>query len=123
MLVAITAIVVWQLHHLVVGPRVLAAVATPWLALAALLRIKHDTLGFEGKYVDWWSIPHCISGVLFGLVGVPLVFVVAIATVWEIVEIVARTREYPTNRVTDVVLAALGWLGANALADGNFPLL
>ena len=113
---------IWQTHHLIVRGWVLGAVAIPWVALGIVLR-KFDKLGFEGKYVDLWSIPHFTAGVLFGLTGIGLGFVVAIATVWEVVEIYARTREYPTNRVADVILAALGWLFANALAGGTFPLL
>ena len=107
---------------MLVGPPVLAAVVLPWVALGALLRIKQSSLGFEGKYVDLWSIPHFVAGALLALVGLPLLFVVAIATVWEVVEIYARTREYPTNRIADIILAAGGWLVANVLAGGAFAV-
>ena len=122
LLAAITAIVIWQIHRLLVPAWLIAAIAVPWFALGVVLRVKQTTLGAEGKYVDLWSVPHCIGGVLLGLVGVPLGVVVAIAAVWEIVEIAARTREYPANRVIDVALAAAGWAVANAAAQGDFAL-
>ena len=121
-LVAITAIVIWQRGDLLAPWWVLAVIAVPWIALGVVLRIKVDTWGFEGKYVDWWSIPHFVAGVLFALAGIGLGFVVAIATVWEIVEVYAHTKEHPQNRVVDVLLAAAGWALANALAAGPFAL-
>ena len=45
------------------------------------------------------------------------------AITWELVEIFAHTAEYPTNRITDVVLAVAGWSVAMLLAGGAFPLL
>ncbi|HEY5924561.1 MAG TPA: hypothetical protein VIV11_22940 [Kofleriaceae bacterium] len=118
-----TAIVIWQTHHPIVRSWVIGAIAIPWVALGIVLRIKPDTLGVEGKYFDLWSIPHFTAGVLFALFGISLGWLVAIATIWEVVEIYARSREYPANRVADVVLAAAGWLLANAIAGGAFPLL
>lgn len=122
-LAMITAIVIWQTGRLLVDGWVLGAVAVPFAGLSVLLRVKQDSLGFEGKYVDWWSIPHFVAGVLFGLVGMRLGYVVLIASVWELVEVFAHTHEAPTNRVTDIVLAAAGWATANLLADGGFLLL
>jgi hypothetical protein len=122
-LAIITAIVIWQTGGLLVEAWVLGAVAVPFAGLSVLLRVKQSSIGFEGKYVDWWSIPHFVVGVLFGLVGMRLGYVVLIASMWEIVELLARTREAPTNRATDIVLAAAGWATANLLADGGFLLL
>jgi len=122
-LAAISGIVIWQCWHPLAPQWVLGAIAVPWLGFGVLLRVKIETLGREGKYLDWWSVPHFTVGVLFALVGVGLVYVVAIAIVWEIVEVYARTREYQTNRITDVVLAAAGWLVANLLAAGPFAIL
>ncbi len=121
-LAIITAIVIWQHHHLIVRPWVIGAVAVPWIALGVTLRLKQDTLGFEGTYVDWWSVPHFVGGVLLGLLGVPLVYAFAIAIVWELVEILAHAREHPANRVVDVALAVAGWATANVLAGGAFPV-
>jgi hypothetical protein len=122
-LAVIVAIIIWQTHHLIVRPWVIGAIALPWIGLGVALRLNQDTIGFEGKYLDWWSIPHFVAGVLFGLFGISLAFVVAIATVWEVVEVYAQTREYPTNRVTDIVLAAAGWATANLLAAASFDML
>jgi len=119
----ITAIVIWQTHHLVAPTWVIGSVCVVWAGSAALLRAKQSTIGFEGKYVDWWSIPHFITGVLFGLLGVRLAYVAAIAIAWEIVEIYANTPECPTNRATDVVLAVTGWVVATVLAGASFALV
>ena len=119
----ITAIVIWQTHHVVVRPWVIGATAIVWVASNALLRAKQDSLGTEREYIDWWSIPHFMTGVLFGVFGVPLAYVVAIAIVWEIVEIFAHADEYPTNRIMDLLLAALGWAIAMALGGGDFALV
>jgi hypothetical protein len=122
-LALITAIVIWQTGGLLVEAWVLGAVAVPFAGLSVLLRVKQDSIGFEGKYVDWWSIPHFVVGVLFGLVGMRLGYVVLIASVWELVEVFAHTREAATNRAIDIVLAAAGWATANLMADGGFLLL
>lgn len=117
---ALTAIVIWRTHQLLVQPVVIGAVAVPWAATTVLLRVKQDTLGTEGKFVDWWSVPHFLTGVLFGLLGLRLVYVLGIAAAWEVAEYTSRTDEYPTNRATDIVLAAAGWATANVLAGGAF---
>jgi hypothetical protein len=114
--------VIWQTHRLLVSGWLLALIVAIWAISSALLRIKQDSLGAEGKYVDWWSLPHFTTGALFALVGVHLAFVVAIGIVWEVVEIFAHTTEYPTNRVVDIVLAVAGWATANALAGGAFAV-
>jgi hypothetical protein len=119
----ITIIVIWQRHHLIVPWWGIAVVAAPWVGAGMVLRAKQDSLGAEGKYVDWWSLPHYFAGVLFALLGIGLVYVVAIASVWEVIEIYANTKEYPTNRVTDIVLAALGWASAMLVCGGSFPLV
>ncbi|HEY5944933.1 MAG TPA: hypothetical protein VIV40_05550 [Kofleriaceae bacterium] len=123
LLSAITIIVIWQTHRLIVPWWGIAAVAAPWAGFDALLRHKQRTLGFERKCVDWWSVPHFFAGVLLGLFGVGVAFVAAIACVWEVVEIYSNVREYPTNRVADVVLAIAGWAAANLVAGGPFPLV
>ena len=122
-LAAISGVVIWQRWQLLVPWWLLVAIVVPWIGFGVVLRTNTETIGREGKYVDWWSVPHFVVGVLFALVGVGIAFLVAIAAVWEIVEICARTREHATNRVVDVVLAASGWIAANALAGGPFAVL
>jgi hypothetical protein len=119
----ITAIVIWETHHLIVQRWVIGALGVLWAVSNAVLRLKQDSLGAEGKYVDWWSIPHFTTGMLFGLFGLRLAFVVGLAITWEIVEICAHTAEYPTNRITDIVLAVAGWAAAIALAGGAFLIV
>ncbi len=115
MAMAIAAVIAAQLH-LRVSPWTLAAMAIPWLAIGITLQVKRGTYGREGRVVDLWSIPHLLGGALLGAVGVGLPWVVAIAVVWELVEITARVPEYPTNRVADVVLAVVGWAAIAAFA-------
>ena len=123
LLAVISAIVIWQTHQLIVPWWGVALVAIPWAGSDVVLRIKQHTLGAERPWFDWWSVPHYFAGVLFGLVGVPLVFVVVIASVWEVIEIFSHTREFSMNRIVDVVLAATGWVTAMLLAGGSFPVL
>jgi hypothetical protein len=100
--------------RLVVSPWIFGALLVPAAAFAVLLRTHRDTWGREGRYVDYWSIPHFLVGVFGFLLGVALPVVAAIAVAWELIELAARVREYPANRVTDVVLAVAGWLAAYA---------
>lgn len=119
----VTIVVIYETHHLLVPWWAIGLTGIPWAGTTVLLRAKQDTLGFEGKYVDWWSIPHFLTGVLFGLFGTPLVYVLGIAAAWEVAEYSSRTAEYPTNRATDIVLAAAGWATANVLGGGAFRVL
>jgi hypothetical protein len=119
----ITLIVIWQTHRPIVPWWGVAGVALPWAGFTAVLRTNQQSLGAEGKYIDWWSVPHYFAGVLLGLLGIGLGFVVAIAIVWEVIEIYAHTREHAANRVVDVVLAIAGWATAQLLAEGGFPLV
>jgi hypothetical protein len=123
LLAVITAIVIWQTHDLIVPWWGVALVAVPWAGSDVVLRMKQRTLGVERPCIDWWSVPHYFAGVLFGLIGVPLGFVVVIATVWEVIEICSHTREFTLNRVVDVVLAAAGWATAMVVCGGSFPLV
>ena len=90
-------------------PEVFVAIALPAAVFSVLLRVRHATWGREGRYVDLWSIPHFLVGVVACLLGLELVHIAAIAIVWELVELAAHVREYPANRVIDVVLAVAGW--------------
>jgi hypothetical protein len=99
---------------LVVSPWLFGALLVPAAAFSVLLRTHRDTWGREGRYFDFWSIPHFLVGVFAFLLGVALPIVAAIAVAWELIELAARVREYPTNRLTDVVLAVAGWLAAYA---------
>jgi hypothetical protein len=94
---------------LVVSPAAFVALFVPTAILSAFLRTHLDTWGREGTYVDLWSIVHFLSGVLAYLMSIDLVYVVAIAVAWELIEVVARVQEHPFNRVADLILAMAGW--------------
>ncbi|HEY4183399.1 MAG TPA: hypothetical protein VGM90_41530 [Kofleriaceae bacterium] len=122
-LAAITGVVIWQTHHLLTRGWIVALVAVVWVGSTAILRARQDTLGIEGAIVDWWSIPHLMSGVMLGIVGVPLLFIVGIAVAWEIIELTSHIDEYRLNRVADLALAISGWFLVNLCASGSFDLV
>lgn len=72
------------------------------------------------KYVDLWTVPHTVFGAtvvfLFAYLGWDIVLGLAItvilAILWEIAEVVTgvATEEILSNKVTDVVVAALGYV-------------
>jgi hypothetical protein len=115
------ALLVWR-HALIVPWWVIAIAIAIWMATSAFLRTHAKTWGKERPVVDWWSVPHFLAGVLFGLFGIGVAWVIGAATLWEGVEIVSRTKEYPTNRVADIALALSGWIVAMLAGGGAFPL-
>jgi hypothetical protein len=88
---------------------VFIGIAVPTFLFSVFLRTHRDTWGRERTYLDLWSIPHFLVGVLLWLVGVDLIWAIVIAVTWELIERVSRVYEHPTNRVMDVVLAVAGW--------------
>lgn len=107
-------------HERLVGWPAISVIAVPWVGFSVALRVKADTWGRERPVLDWWSVPHFVAGMLFGLLGIGAVLVAAIALLWECAELASRVYEYPTNRVVDVVLAISGWAIANLVATGPF---
>lgn len=79
----------------------------------------------EGKYIDFWSIPHVLSGVLAFLgaklldvdlwLGFAISFVLMIA--WEFFEDFVEIHEFITNRVGDVVTGIIGFWGTYYLFE------
>jgi len=112
---------VWR-HALIVPWWVIAILMAFWMALSAVLRAHPKTWGKEGRVLDWWSVPHFLGGVLFGLFGIGVAWAITIATLWEGVEVVSSVDEHPPNRIADIVLALSGWIVANLVAGGPFPL-
>jgi hypothetical protein len=88
---------------------VIAAVGAVVLGMSAVLRVRRTDWGRERRYLDLWSVPHFLVGVGLALCGVALWEVAALAVIWELIELLCRVREYPSNRVVDVVLAIAGW--------------
>jgi hypothetical protein len=109
--------------RLLVAAWVVVAIALPWTALSIVLRMHRDTWGRERKYVDLWSIPHAIGGVLLGLFGVGVLWVLALTVWWEVAESWSRVFEHVTNRVTDVVIAVAGCVGAELVLTGAVRLV
>jgi hypothetical protein len=120
-LVGILALVLLR-GRLLVPMWVIATIAVPWAAFSALLRVKRRGLGREGRYLDWWSIPHAVGGALLALVRIEGWIVAAIAVGWELIEIGTRVREHPVNRVIDVALALVGWAVISAAFGWAVPL-
>lgn len=100
----------------------IAVIGVPWLALMLFLRVHRETWGKELRYLDLWSVTHVVAGLLLGILGIGLVWVVLLTVAWELIEVVARVEEYLTNRITDVVVALVAWPVAQAAYAGGFPL-
>lgn len=73
----------------------------------------------EGKYIDLWSIPHVLSGIIlfmiFQYLGMGFWFNFILATIimtwWEFFEEhFMNVNEYITNKIMDVVTGIIGWL-------------
>jgi hypothetical protein len=103
-------------------PWLIAAIGAPFGALAVLLRIRRHTWGKELPYFDLWSFGHLGAGLLLGVLGLGLVWVVVLAVLWELIEVAARIDEYPTNRISDVIVAVAAWPLGQALFSGSYPL-
>src|ERR1041385_3486969 len=115
----VLALLVWR-HALIVPWWVLAIAMAVWIAFSIALRTHQTTWGKEGRVLDWWSVPHFLAGVLFGLFGIGVAWVVACAAAWEGVELVSAVEEHPANRAADIALALSGWIAANLVAGGPF---
>ena len=102
---------------------VVAAIGVSCAAFSVTLRVKRRGIGREGRYIDWWSIPHTVGGALLALVQIEGWIVAAIAIGWELIEIGTRVREHPLNRVIDVALAIAGWAAVSAAFGWAVPLL
>ncbi len=77
---------------------------------------------WEQPVIDFWSIPHLLSGVIFYFLfrsykihpALGFTANIAIAVLWEVFEKTTgvSAREYFTNHVADIVLATMGYTGA-----------
>ena len=70
--------------------------------------------------VDRWSLVHHVAGVVMGLFGVPLPFVILLTVVWELFEMSVAgfgDEEINANRITDITLALGGWFIARIAAS------
>lgn len=83
----------------------------------------------EGKWLDLWSVPHFLSGIVIGL-GIYLFHFGALASgalallsliSYEMWEAMVRIEEAPTNRFMDVVVGMAGYLPAFFLLAPRLP--
>lgn len=118
---AAIALLVWRSHR-VVHWAWIGAAGMVWGGGGIALRTHQKTWGRELRYLDWWSVPHFLGGVLLAMFGIGFVWVTLLAAAWECIEMAAAVEEYPTNRVCDIALAVAGWATVNAIAGGGFPL-
>ena len=81
--------------------------------------IKNTDLWAEGKYIDLWTIPHIMAGIilagLINLFGVHFWLNIIISTLimigWEFFELYALdVHEQFTNKIMDVVTGIFGFL-------------
>lgn len=87
---------------------------------------------WRGDYIDLWTVPHLISGIVIGYVlyffdvsfGSGFWIALSIGIGWELFERItrlSRTEAY-TNSVSDIVAAQIGFVGAYyALLKFNSP--
>lgn len=72
----------------------------------------------EGLYLDLWSVPHFLFGLIVFIffidkkfrLELSFLFTAILAIGWEIFEIRVKVTEVYTNRITDVVLTLLGFV-------------
>ena len=80
----------------------------------------------EGKYIDLWTVPHIMSGVimagLFYWLGfgfwTNLLASAGLMVIWEFFELYALgVHEHMTNKVSDVVTGLLGFAATYSLIN------
>ena len=80
-------------------------------------------------FVDPYSLVHAAVGAIFGLLGLRLAWVLAIAIGWELAEHVLKnlvpavfphpTQDTLANSIGDVLCALLGWAISRAATHGH----
>ena len=82
------------------------------------MRIDHAKLWAEGRYIDLWTIPHILAGVLLGgylhWSGLSFASNLTITTLlvisWEFFELYfLGIHEHFTNSLTDIIVALVGF--------------
>lgn len=74
----------------------------------------------HGRFLDFWSFVHLLTGALLGLIAWSLasplaetfLFVTGVATLYEVVEIVLKVSEDAENVLSDIILTATGGAAA-----------
>jgi hypothetical protein len=88
------------------------------------MKINHAKLWAEGHYIDLWTIPHILAGILLCgylyWLNVPLLINISITAVivisWEFFEFhFLGVHEHLTNSLTDIIVALIGFIITHAL--------
>ncbi|HMP85487.1 MAG TPA: hypothetical protein PKE08_02355 [Candidatus Paceibacterota bacterium] len=85
----------------------------------------YDYVLWKRKYVDLWTIPHFLIGVLFAFYAIwadmPILtsfyIMTLVAVLWEIFEIKFDLHEEFTNRISDVFSSITGFYLSIVLID------
>ena len=84
-----------------------------------MMKLDHAKLWGEGRYIDLWTIPHVLAGVLLGgylyWFGVSLLINITITAIlvisWEFFELYCLgVHEHLTNSLTDILVALIGFI-------------
>jgi hypothetical protein len=99
-----------------------------WMLVTLLLGsadLEGDPIGFrkflgwlfdgniDSGWIDRWTISHTGAGLVFGIWWLPLAFVLPLVIAWEVFEITVPgfgENESYWNRLTDILVAIIGWL-------------
>jgi hypothetical protein len=122
---------VYHFWSLVVTPLIFAAGTAAWLILDAIIMycVHKKGMKFGGvdeRFFDIFNIPHFMFGGVMSMSGVPLVYTLAAAIVWEYVEIFTvgiGEHESPVNRAGDIIMALGAWFLVRALTVHSYQLL
>ncbi|HMP67122.1 MAG TPA: hypothetical protein PKA60_00025 [Candidatus Paceibacterota bacterium] len=85
----------------------------------------YDVKLWKRKYIDLWTIPHFLIGVIFAFVAIienfsvfnSFYLLVALAVLWELFEVKYNLTEPFTNRIVDVFASITGFYFAVVLID------
>jgi Na+/glutamate symporter len=81
------------------------------------MRSRTSFLRFPNQFIDYWSVPHFLLGMLIAMIvrvleypAVPLFFVTLIvAIIWEVFEMQVRIRESRINVISDIALPLVAY--------------
>lgn len=118
------AIIIFKSHPMV-SWKVIMTITVIWLLCIVILSLLFVIMARsgEGKYLDFWSITHFLSGFLLSLLGVPLFWACLPLILWELVEFMGKIQEHRVNATVDVVLAILAWFAAKAIFELKLTFL
>ena len=98
--------------------------------MAKLKGLASPKLWEEGKYLDFWSVIHFLSGVLlgilFGMLNITflpaLLLIIMLGIIFEVIEYFILGIETFPNKVVDVIISTIGFLIAFLLLPKSLLL-